>query len=83
MDLTYSIESKCEHRPISIKWFDEFCLSEHHEICTAIEECARDHYQKYDNNQQAWPLEITLHNNGKEIGSKKVVLEYEPTFECV
>ena len=88
--LEYSINNICSKKAVHIKWFTSDCLQSYHEVRTAIEECARDHYENYDGWETKWPLEITLYVDGNEAGKGKVSLEwkgkvsleFDPVFVC-
>ena len=85
MKLSYLVDDEAAF-DIEIKWFGRECLSQDHQIWTAIKDCANHfHYNHvmYENPDFEWPAEIALFMDGKEIGREKVTLEFEPVFEIV
>ncbi|PHM29105.1 hypothetical protein [Xenorhabdus budapestensis] len=46
------------------------------------EECA-EHYLDYcDGQEDSWPIEITVFNNGESLGTFSVELDYSPDFRA-
>jgi hypothetical protein len=68
---------------IKSTWFSLTCISRSHEVDLLIKDCALDFYENHSSESNAFPAEISVCLENKEIGRRRVALFFEPVFEII